>query len=196
MSFLETAHLSHLPQDTPVHVALYKDLKNASYLKEQLISGNTKFQYAFLDASTILSRQHVFAAVFRAVNDYLNGRLRSHNVHSEIVVSLSPTNNISESFRRFGITDATKDLLVIKVSVTPEITHGSVAEHLTKSVEATPVSFDDETISSMSDISRIRKIYKIAQSSSKSGDDAAVNGHVVRELEVSIIGAIALRGAT
>jgi EKC/KEOPS complex subunit CGI121/TPRKB len=38
---------------------------------------------------------HVLAAVFRAANDYLNNRLKSRNVHSEIVFALSPNNNVS-----------------------------------------------------------------------------------------------------
>lgn len=53
MSLLETVHLSHVPEDMPVHVALYKDLKNASFLREQLITGNAEYQYAFVDASTV-----------------------------------------------------------------------------------------------------------------------------------------------
>lgn len=53
MALLETVHLSHLPQNTPVHIALYRDIKNASFLREQLISGNTDFQYAFIDASVV-----------------------------------------------------------------------------------------------------------------------------------------------
>lgn len=46
------------------------------------------------DFRQIYSRAHALAAVFRGVNDYLNNRLRTHNVHAEIVVSLSPTNNV------------------------------------------------------------------------------------------------------
>lgn len=53
MSLLETVHLSHVPENIPVHVALYKYLKNASFLREQLLTGNAEFQYAFIDASTV-----------------------------------------------------------------------------------------------------------------------------------------------
>lgn len=45
----------------------------------------------------IFSRTHILAAVFRAVNDYMNGRLKSRNVHSEIVFSLSPNNNVGST---------------------------------------------------------------------------------------------------
>lgn len=51
--YLETLHLSHLPESLPVHVALYRDLKNASFLRSQLLSGNAEFEYAFIDASMV-----------------------------------------------------------------------------------------------------------------------------------------------
>lgn len=77
--------------------------------------------------------------------------------------------------------------------MTPEITHESVAKHLENSVEATPVPFNDETISSMSDLAKIRKLYKLNQPVSKAAD-----GHfnAVKALEPLILGAIAIRGAT
>lgn len=43
----------------------------------------------------ITSRLHALAATYRAVNDLLENRLRTRNVHSEIVFSLSPSNNVS-----------------------------------------------------------------------------------------------------
>lgn len=45
----------------------------------------------------ILSTTHLLAAVFRAANDYQNGRIRSRNVHSETVFALSPNNNVSDA---------------------------------------------------------------------------------------------------
>ncbi|PYH38494.1 EKC/KEOPS complex subunit CGI121/TPRKB [Aspergillus neoniger CBS 115656] len=194
---LETIHLSHLPPSMPVHVALYRDVQNAPYLRQQLMSANAEFEYAFIDASTVLSRTHLLSAVFRAVNDYMNGRLKSRNVHSEMVFSLSPATNIAESFRKFGITDSTKDLLVVKLSVTPEITHDSVAAHLGQNVEGMPVPFDDETLSKISDIAKIKKAYKLGALNTtppNQANDTQDNG--MRRLELSVLGAIALRGAT
>jgi EKC/KEOPS complex subunit CGI121/TPRKB len=37
----------------PVHVALFKDVKNASFLRRQLLEANPEFDYAFLDASMV-----------------------------------------------------------------------------------------------------------------------------------------------
>ena len=90
---METIILPHLRQH-PLQIALFKEVKNSAFLRKQLLDGNTDFEYAFLDASVLLTRQHVLAACFRATNDLLNNRLRSRNVHSEIVFSLSPNNNV------------------------------------------------------------------------------------------------------
>jgi EKC/KEOPS complex subunit CGI121/TPRKB len=91
---MESIGLPHLLEH-PLRVCLFQNVQNAAFLRRQLLEGNVEFEYAFLDASVLLSMKHVLAACFRAVNDMLNGRLRSRNVHSEIVFSLSPNNNVS-----------------------------------------------------------------------------------------------------
>ena len=51
-----------------------------------------------IDSHQILSRLHILAAAYRAVNDALEERLKSRNIHSEIVFSLSMNNNVRHSF--------------------------------------------------------------------------------------------------
>ncbi|KAL4747932.1 hypothetical protein BDW72DRAFT_163245 [Aspergillus terricola var. indicus] len=198
MPSLETIHLPHLPSSLEIHAALYKNVQNAAFLRQQLLSANADFEYAFIDASMILSRAHALSAVFRAVNDFLNDRLKSRNVHSEIVFSFSPTNNIADSFRKFGISDTTSNLLVVKVSVTPDITREFVAAHLAQDVQGTPLPFNDDALSQISDVSKIKKAYKLGSLPSGPSSDQVngTSGGKGRQLELSVMGAIALRGAT
>ncbi|OAX78306.1 hypothetical protein ACJ72_07388 [Emergomyces africanus] len=206
MSLLKTIQLSHVRSNCPVHVALYRDLQNASFLREQLLSGNTEFEYAFIDAAMILSTTHVLAAVFRAVNDHQNNRLKSKNIHSEIVYSLSPNNNIAESFRKFGLTNSTKDLLVVKVSTSPEVTHESVAQHLGKVIKGDSLNFNNENLHLISDLSKIKKAYKLGSGNAKSApkgeiakaglNDSNKSAEIEpRDLERTILGLMALRGS-
>ena len=51
-SSLETISLAHLPL-MPVHVALYRNIQNAAFLKGQLLAGDAEFEYAFIDASMV-----------------------------------------------------------------------------------------------------------------------------------------------
>lgn len=53
MAQLETISLSHLPSTLPVHVALYRDVQNAAFLKQQLLAGNSEYEYALIDASMV-----------------------------------------------------------------------------------------------------------------------------------------------
>lgn len=47
-----------------------------------------------LTCSKIVSSTHLLAAIFRAANDKVNDRLKSKNVHSEMVFCLSMNNNV------------------------------------------------------------------------------------------------------
>lgn len=50
---LETLALEHLPETHKVHLAFFRDVQNASFLHEQLLSRNSDFEYAFIDASVV-----------------------------------------------------------------------------------------------------------------------------------------------
>lgn len=89
----------------------------------------------------------------------------------------------------------------MKVSVSPEITHDSVAAHLESSVEGSPVPFDDHTLSEISDITKIKRTYKLGglPSPGDKANSTQFNGVLEdgakARLERSMLGAIALRGS-
>lgn len=183
-------------------MGLFQDVRNARFLRQQLLDGNGDFEYAFIDAEVIISTTHALAGVFRAANDYRNGRLRSRNVHSEIVFALGPNNNIAESFRKFGISDTTSSLLVIKLSTSPEITHESVKTHLETAIQGESIEFCDENLAKFVDVARVRKVYKLNGPARPAGrkkqaasDAVEIEASVTRDLEMSILGLIALKGA-
>ncbi|KAF2858987.1 CGI-121-domain-containing protein [Piedraia hortae CBS 480.64] len=153
---MESFSLPHLAAH-PLHLCLFVNVQNAAFLRQQLLDGNPDFEYAFLDASMLVSRRQALAACFRAINDRLQGRMKSRNVHAEIVFSFSPNNNLSESFSRFGIGEATKHVLVIKVDNEPL----QVQRHLLDNVQGTPIAFTDEKLAEIRDDERVKKVYKM-----------------------------------
>lgn len=217
MPFLKTLKIAHLPDDLLVHIALYENVKNAAFLQQQLLDGNTAFEYAFLDASVILSSNHLLAAVFRAANNWTSNRLKSNNVHAEIVFCFSMNNNIAESFRRFGISSTTTTLYVIKLSANPSMNAATIEQHLSESITGNPISFEESESVKFTDIAKVRKIYKLtntsrgdSKSTSRRGQ-RALTGNVDartmensgeddmverKELEIMVLGLMALRGAT
>lgn len=86
------------------------------------------------------------------------------------------------------------------MSVSPEITHESVAEHLGASVEGFAVPFSDETLSSISDVAKIKKAYKLGAlpptpANTASNQEDCTQDSEKQRLETAILGAVALRGA-
>lgn len=189
---VETIHLSHIPEGLALYVSCYTNVTNAAYLKEQLIAANQDFNYAFIDASVILSRKHLLAACFRALNDYIHDRLKSNNVQSEIVFCLSPNNNIGEAFRRFGIGDGSRSLVAVKVGEAGDVTPEVVERHLQSVVQGQKVEFSDQWLAGVCDVSRVRKVYKVPdENKAKDLDREAKN-----RLEAQVLGLMCLRGAT
>ncbi|KAI4836038.1 CGI-121-domain-containing protein [Aureobasidium sp. EXF-8845] len=193
MSTFETIALPHLPQ-YPLCVGLFKNVKNASFLRQQLLAGNADFEYAFLDASVVISRMQFLAASFRGINDHASDRMKSHNVHSEIVFSFSPNNNIAESFRRFGISDTTQHVLAIKV-LSSGMTAESVSQHLQQNIEGEQVEASDAEFAELADQPRLRKIYKLNVQAKKGAANGTSKDAEIKELETSILGVMALKGS-
>ncbi|KAI0184522.1 kinase binding protein CGI-121-domain-containing protein [Xylaria flabelliformis] len=199
---LESLQLEHVPSTHSVHVAVFRDVENAAFLHQQLLARNADFEYALIDAGVITSRLQVLSAAFKAITVQLAGSLKTPNVHSEIVCSLSPAKNIAEAYRRHGITPTTRHLAIVKVLVTPgtdsdanakaPLTAQDVEEHLRTHVQGKPVPFTDETLSELTDWGRVRKYYKLNGMSWLDGikDEAAKH----RELDVLVMGSMALRG--
>lgn len=104
---------------------------------------------------------------------------------------------ISESYRRFGITPETKSIIVVKVLFPSEETPNpptadDVWKHLSRNVEGTPVAFTDEEIAKMTDWAKVRKYYKLNGLASLNGPKD--EGAKTKELEMIILGGMALRG--
>ncbi|KAH3920476.1 EKC/KEOPS complex subunit [Parastagonospora nodorum] len=215
MAHVRTFTLPHY-EAYPVHVALFKDVKNPSYLKSQLLEANPAFDYAFLDAAMILSPTHLLSTTFITIHALCTHRQKTRTPHSELVFRLSPNNNIGESYKKFGISDTTTHLIAVKLPlkssdaeakewlVDGEITNESVSQHLGSVVEGTSVEISEkgEELGQWCDIDKIRKVYKLGDGSAKKGKKgAAVNGDGAekegekKQMEVVILGTIALKGS-
>ncbi|SPO02581.1 probable Protein CGI121 [Cephalotrichum gorgonifer] len=194
MDAMESITLEHLPATHTLHLALFTNVTNAAELHSHLLARNTDFEYTFIDASVIVSRRQVLAAAYKAVSALLNDSLLTPNVHSEVIVSLNPSTNISESYRRFGISPQTTSLLVLKLThpaSPPSTTPSSIWEHASESIKGTPLPPTDENIASVTDWAKVRKYYKL---NGIPWLDKLPDREKKAETEVLVLGGMALRG--
>ncbi|KAI9490367.1 kinase binding protein CGI-121-domain-containing protein [Zychaea mexicana] len=173
---MESHTLELYPDRGIVHVSLFRNVTNAPELRKRLIAQDTTLACALVDATVVMNVFHVLLATNRAVHDEQNNQIKSHNVHSEIVVDLSPSPNIAQAFRRFGLTDETKDLVVVKVG-------GETAE-VEKEMREN-VKGDLVPLSQLEDVRDIKKIKKYYQVGNEDDLD------IIMQL---VAGAMALKG--
>jgi EKC/KEOPS complex subunit CGI121/TPRKB len=81
--------------------------------------------------------------------------------------------------------------------MTPNMTHESVAAHLAQHVQGSSIPFTDAALARVSDVAKIKKAYKLGSLPSAASNQAnGAHNDGKRRLELSVLGAIALRGAT
>ena len=59
VSMVGKINLAHMPPELAIYVAMYVDVENAAFLKEQLLASNSDFEYAFIDANMVSKRSSV-----------------------------------------------------------------------------------------------------------------------------------------
>ncbi|KAG8944951.1 hypothetical protein FRC04_001303 [Tulasnella sp. 424] len=178
MSFLETYSYPHLSNDiSKVFIGLLVDVKNASAIRSRIIAASTAageagdvereaVNFAFIDARTLASREHLLAALYVALVAASHSELTTKTVHSEILWALNYSNNITESIKRFGVSDATTSLVVVRVGDRQTLLTGSktlteddVRNMASSVVEGQWTSLDQLT--GLTDWPLIRKYYKL-----------------------------------
>lgn len=97
--------------------------------------------------------------------------MKTRSLFSEIIFNLSPTNNISEAFKRFGISDGDDSVLVVLVHSQDE---SQLLSDITDRVKGRQVPVED--VSLLSDHAKIKKLFKVTPQEEKCGSllDAVV----------------------
>ncbi|KAI9320541.1 kinase binding protein CGI-121-domain-containing protein [Dichotomocladium elegans] len=174
---MESHPLELYPDRGQVHIALFRNVTNAGELRQRLISQDPTLSCALVDAKVVLSPFHALLAVQRAVHDEQSGKLKSHNINSEIVFDFSPNTNIAQSLRRFGIDETTQHLVVIKL--------GGNAVEVEKELRGN-IQGDLVPLSELDHVRDIKTIQKYYQLGNQENDPA--------KLMQLVAGAIALKG--
>ncbi|KAG2357199.1 CGI-121-domain-containing protein, partial [Suillus spraguei] len=142
-----------------VHVALFDNVTNAAAIRSRIVQAarnlsvdrNTEREavnFAFIDARLISSTLHLQTAIYQALLAEAQGQLRTKTVHSEILWTLNPTNNITEAIRRYGVSDGLTALIVVRVD-----------RCMCDIIQGCMVPF--QLLSQMTDWSIIKKHYKL-----------------------------------
>uniref|UniRef100_A0A8C4QHM2 Tp53rk binding protein n=1 Tax=Eptatretus burgeri TaxID=7764 RepID=A0A8C4QHM2_EPTBU len=161
-----------------VGLLLFDEVRNAAQLRQQVLKGNLP---------AILDPIQVLAAVNKAVHNHRLQKMKTHGLYSEIIYNLSPSKSITESFRRFGITDNDTSLLVITVDLgggkgcDGGTDDPGIGAKLAASVEGRQLPIGE--LSLLTDVCKIKKFYKVTEEEERLGGllDAVVCRMAIRE---------------
>ncbi|KAG9335888.1 hypothetical protein JZ751_003545 [Albula glossodonta] len=150
-------HLTQTLELFPGHVVtqlLFKDVKNAAELRKSAMAG--EIPGALINPSMVVDPFQVLVATNKALHLQKAGKMKTRTLYSEIIFNLSPTNNISEAFKRFGISDSDEAVQVVLVHTEEERTN---TDDILSRVDGQQIPVD--RVSSLSDTAKIKKLYKV-----------------------------------
>uniref|UniRef100_A0A914C8B6 Uncharacterized protein n=1 Tax=Acrobeloides nanus TaxID=290746 RepID=A0A914C8B6_9BILA len=154
-----------------LRVCVFKDVKNAVELRKLLRCG--EIDAAFIRAELVVEPFILLAAANRAVHQAAHNRMFTRSLSAELIYSLSPTRNISESLNTFGIAEESQNLIVAVF----DDAKGNKMVKLSKKIDGTAVPI--ETLRELALIPFIKKVYQVG--------DPALNTESLSDLIVTRI---------
>eukprot|EP01027_Heterolobosea_sp_BB2_P014087 GEZU01020280.1.p1 GENE.GEZU01020280.1~~GEZU01020280.1.p1 ORF type:complete len:199 (-),score=35.69 GEZU01020280.1:208-804(-) len=137
---------------------LFRDVQNVPEIRNKLMQ--KELEWAIINPEMIVGLLQVAAAANKAVNALVAGKLKTRNVHSELVYDLSPSRNISEAFAKFGITEKNTTILVGLFNASQE-----QLAAVASLVQGTLVPKDEMevAISKLTNTDAVTKVYKVTK---------------------------------
>ncbi|CEF63720.1 EKC/KEOPS complex subunit TPRKB [Strongyloides ratti] len=159
-----------------MRVCVFTEVKNVNELMEMVRTG--EIDAALIKAELVVEPFVLLAAANRAVHQAAHNRMSTRSLAAELIYSLSPTRNISESLINFGISEGSENLIVCVF----DDAKGSKMVKLSKKIKGKPVKF--EKWMQLVHYPSIKKLYNLKSSDLKSEDlcDIIANQIVSKDL--------------
>lgn len=184
----------------PQYTVFYSFFQNISTdrikeVKKQIIAGNLEYDYCYLNIKHIVSTEVLLQAIHKAILNYTNDNMKAKTLNAEIILNLSPINNIMDALKKFGIDENSNETIVVSVLKTEEVNkdklekiNQQIMEHFEIEAEQN-VKLTDDILYKQLDIQKFKKVYKLNDAILSSDEN-----ELKSQLNRLAIGACILRG--
>ncbi|ESK87823.1 hypothetical protein Moror_15316 [Moniliophthora roreri MCA 2997] len=168
---MQSLAFDHADASDIAYVALFHPVNNAAQIRKRIIDAakmegeegekeRNAVNFAFIDATLITSVLHLQTVIHQAILAESEGMLRTKTVHSEVIFALNPTNNITESIRRYGVSDSSRALLVVHITKRSQ-THpvSEIEKNLSAAIDGVMVPLSE--LDGLTDWDRVKKYHKL-----------------------------------
>eukprot|EP00240_Pyramimonas_obovata_P007390 CAMPEP_0118935438 /NCGR_PEP_ID=MMETSP1169-20130426/15644_1 /TAXON_ID=36882 /ORGANISM="Pyramimonas obovata, Strain CCMP722" /LENGTH=173 /DNA_ID=CAMNT_0006878479 /DNA_START=94 /DNA_END=615 /DNA_ORIENTATION=+ len=157
-------------------VLTFKDVTNSGVLLKQIIAGNLGVEASFFNASLIPDITPIIAAANKALFAESRGKLVTRTLYSEIIFNVSGSKHITETLKRWGISESSTGLVVAKFDATP-----AELQIIRDSVKGSEI--DNADVGQLMDLKATKKAYHIADPELQVGSltDAILTRIAVRD---------------
>lgn len=165
----------------PVTVVYLNDVPKEKFelVKTEMVNKNPDFDFCFLNTAHIVSLEQLRCSLHKSLQNSVLDQMKSNNINTEVILNLSPVNNIRDALRRFGVDETRLDVIVVNFE-------DSDSETFTKDIEslldAKSAELTDEVLLRTYDPKRFQKLFKVQSSDQAELTQAAVATSLLRGL--------------